>query len=513
MIKSLVKVQLIKNSKSLLLIYFAILPIICSAQLKPAKILTNNMVLQRDEPIRFWGKASPGESVSVVFANEKRDVIVQNDSSWTVTFKKQKSNSQPQSVTFNSGDEKIELANILIGDVWLCIGQSNMEWPMIKELHYKDEIAESNQPKLRFYNPTYAGKNTYNTPFSDSIVKDLTPENFYKGQWQTSNNSSFKQMSAVGYYFGKKINTETTVPVGLINISIGGAPLETFINLTTLKNSQQFSDKTKGDWLLNNSLPVWIRERGKQNIGDLQNVPHDQNGNNHAFKPGFAYESGIEPLLNMPIKGILCYQGESNAQETERVNEFAALSALMIEDYKKQWKNPQLPFYYVQLSSIDTLKYKGQLWPEFRDEQRKMIQLITNSGMAVTSDIGFRNDVHPTNKKDVGERLARWALNNTYHKKILPSGPLPLQAKYKHDKLIIKFQFSGDSLLTSDGKTLRGFSVDGINESKARIRNKTVVIPVLEKPSFVYYGWKSFTDVNLVNSEKLPASTFKLKVR
>jgi sialate O-acetylesterase len=133
--------------------------------------------------------------------------------------------------------------------------------------------------------------------------------------------------------------------------------------------------------------------------------------------------------------------------------------------------------------------------------------------MAVTSDIGFKNDVHPTNKKNVGERLARWALKNTYHKNIVPSGPLPLKAIYKHDKLIIKFQFSGDNLLSSDGKPLRGFSVDGINECEASIQNKTIVIPVLEKPIAVYYGWKSFTDANLVNSEKLPASTFKIRVK
>jgi sialate O-acetylesterase len=513
MIKPLVKIKHLINIKNLSWIIFIVLPIICPAQIKPAKIFTNNMVLQRHEPIRFWGKARPGESLTVLFAKEKRNVLVQNDSSWTAIFNAQKSNSKPQSVIFQNEDEKIELTNILIGDVWLCIGQSNMEWPMVKELHYKEELAESNQTNLRFYNPSYAGKNTFNVPFSDSIIKALTPENFYKGQWQICNTNSFKQMSAVGYYFGKTISTETNVPIGIINISIGGAPLEAFISLGSLKNSKQFNKKTNGDWLLNNSLSEWIRERGKQNIGGLKNVPNDENGNNHAFKPGFAYQSGIEPILNMPIKGILCYQGESNAQELERVKEYADLSALMINDYRKQWKNPNLPFYYVQLSSIDTVKYKGQLWPNFRDEQRKMLQLIPNSGMAVSSDIGFKNDVHPTNKKYVGERLARWALNNTYHKKILPSGPLPIQAHYKNNQLIIKFRFSGDSLLSSDGKTLRGFSVDGINECNASIENKTIVISMKERPLFIYYGWKSFTDANLVNSEKLPASTFKIKVK
>jgi sialate O-acetylesterase len=214
----------------------------------------------------------------------------------------------------------------------------------------------------------------------------------------------------------------------------------------------------------------------------------------------------------MPIKGVLCYQGESNAQEIERVNEYAALSALMISDYRNQWGNPKMPFYFVQLSSIDTVQYKGQLWPNFRDEQRKMLQLIPNSGMAVTSDIGFRNDVHPTNKKDVGARLAQWALAKTYRQNIIHAGPLARNAKYKSGNLIVKFKNMRAFLSTSDDKSLRGFSIDGKNDVPASIRNKRVIIPLTEKPETIYYGWKSFTDANLINSEKLPASTFKLEV-
>lgn len=489
------------------------LPFFATAQLQVAKVFSDNMILQREQPIHIWGKAIPGKILAVAFANEKRNTTVQNDSGWTVSFKAQKAYAQPQSVLIISGDEKIEIKNILIGDVWLCIGQSNMEWPMIKEMHYKEEIVNSQQPMLRLYNPVYAGKNTFNASFTDSITQNLTVEKFYKGQWQTCDSNSFKLMSAVGYYFGKRITSELNVPVGVINLSIGGAPLETFISPGTLKKSQQFSKKTSEDWLTNEELPVWIRERGKQNIGIFKNVPNDEYGNNHSFKPGFAYESGIAPILNLPVKGILCYQGESNAQEIERVNEYASLSALMINDYRKKWKQPHLPYYFVQLSSIDTLKYKSQLWPLFRDEQRKMLQLIPNSGMAVCSDIGFKNDVHPTNKKDVGERLAKWALNKTYHINVIPSGPLPLQAKYKNGKISITFEYTGNSLFTADGETLKGFSADGINDCEATIQNKTVVIAVKERPSFVYYGWKSYTDANLVNSEKLPASTFKLKVK
>lgn len=501
----------LKFSKSTILLIL-LFPFLGTAQIKLAKIFSNNMVLQQNEPIRFWGKGLPGESLSIEFANEKKNLKVNSDSTWMAIFKSQKFNTNPQSVIIESSKEQIELKNILIGDIWLCIGQSNMEWPMSKEMHFKTEIKESNQANIRFFNPTYAGKNTYNIPFSDSIIKKLNPKDFYQGEWESCDSNTFKAMSAVAYYFGKKVSSETGIPIGLINISIGGAPLETFISLKALKNSAAFADKAAGDWLKNSSLPVWARERGRQNTTGKENIPADENGRSHPFKTGFAYQSGIEPISNMPIKGVLCYQGESNAQEIERVNEYAALSALMISDYRKQWKNPKMPFYFVQLSSIDTVQYKGQLWPNFRDEQRKILELIPHSGMAVSSDIGAKNDVHPTNKKDVGARLAQWALAKTYRKKIVPAGPMPLNTNYKKGNLIVKFENTRTFLSTSDDKSLRGFSIDGKNDVQASIRNKRVFIPLKEKPKNIYYAWKSFTDANLINSEKLPASTFKLEV-
>lgn len=488
-------------------------PVFGFSQIQLAKIFSDNMVLQRNEPVKLWGKAKPGDTVIVIFANDKKITTVQHDSSWTVAFKAQQIGIHPQSVLIMSGDEKIEINNILIGDLWLCIGQSNMEWPMFKEIHFKEEISNSNQPLLRLYNPVYSGKNTYNVLFSDSISKNLTSEKFYRGQWQTCDSISIKTMSAVAYYFGKEIVTETNIPVGLIHLSIGGAPLETFISTTALKNNKQFSLKLNGDWLLNAALPVWIKERGRQNVGGLNNVPKDEYGNNHAFKPGFAYESGIAPILNLPIKGIICYQGESNAQEIERVNEYAALSKLMVDDYRKKWKQQDLPFYFVQLSSIDTVKYKGHLWPQFRDEQRKMLQIISNIGMAVCSDIGARDDVHPTNKKLVGERLARWCLSKTYDKKVIVSGPLPLSAKYFKGKVVISFQHIVKGLKTSDDKPLKGFSIDGKTETEAIVGDKDIIIPISNKPQFIYYGWSPFNNGNLANSENLPASTFKIKVQ
>lgn len=485
-------------------------PYVAIGQLSVATFFSGNMVFQRDEPIAVWGKANPGDEVTVQFAGESKKIIAAADSGWVVYFQKKSANAKPQSIRIESGNSKIELNNILIGDVWLCIGQSNMEWPLQRELHYKTELPLTNLHQLRLYNPSYAGKNIYGNVFTDSDTKLLTPGHFYKGAWQQCDSVSVKQMSAVAYYFGKALATSLNVPIGLINLSIGGAPLETFIDPVALKEHKQFSSKINGDWLQNTSLPVWVKERGQQNIGSNSNVPSDGYGKNHAYKPGFAYKAGIEPLLRFSIKGIINYQGESNAQEKERVEEYAALSALMIKSYRSKWKK-NLPYYFVQLSSIDTLQYKGQLWPQFRNEQRKMLALIPNSGMAVCSDIGAKNDVHPANKKAVGERLARWALHQTYQKKIISSGPLPLKAIYKNGFVKISFQYAA-GLQTSDGGPLNGFSVNGKEMSDAIISNKQVLVKSKQKPAYIYYGWQPFSKGNLVNGEQLPASTFKLLV-
>lgn len=495
-----------------IILFIFLLPQSGQAQLQLAKIFSDNMLLQMEQPINVWGKAAPGKNVIVSFANENKITSVKSDSTWSIFLASQKASAKPETLSVISGNEKIILKNILIGDIWVCIGQSNMEWPVMKEIHFKEEIKNSDQPLLRFYNPTYAGKNIFGTAFSDSVAQLLTNDNFYNGRWQQCDSNTFKTMSAVAYYFGRKVTETINVPIGLINLSIGGAPLETFISYDALKNSKQFLSKLNGDWLINDELSTWVRERGNQNIPSQLNVPFDEYGKNHAFKPGFAYEAGIKPLLPMQIKGIICYQGESNAQEKDRVNEYEALSVVMVTDYRQKWKQPQLPFYFVQLSSIDTAKYKGQLWPEFRNEQRKMLEKIPYTGMAVSTDIGFKDDVHPTNKKDVGERLARWALNKTYKQNIIPSGPLALNAKYENGSVIISFRYMAKGLETSDGGQLKGFSVDGKNEIEAIIGDSGILINVKLKPEFVFYGWKPFSDGNLVNSEKLPASTFKIKV-
>lgn len=478
------------------------------------KIFSDNMVIQRDKKLSISGRGIPGGDIVILFHGKIKRTQVRKDSLWIVKFPPMKACAAPQDMIVNSDGEKIVLRNILIGDVWLCSGQSNMEWTMGKEMYYKQALKSAHQPLVRFCNPWPAGRYIYGEAYKADLLKRLIPENFYRWEkWQICDSTTLASQSAVAYYFAAKVANRTGIPIGIINLSIGGAPIETFIACEALAASKQFASKAKpGNWLDNESLPVWIRERGRQNVGTVTGAPGDEYGPNHGYKPGFAFESGIKPLSQLAIKGVLWYQGESNAQETERVEEYDALFRLLVKNYRSVWKNPRLPFYWVQLSSIDTLHYKSHFWPQFRDLQRQTLAKVQHGGMAVSSDIGSRNDVHPTNKKDVGERLARWALTQDYGQEMTPTGPLPLKAKYRKGQIEITFQYS-EGLNTSEGKELKGFSVDGKTEIRATIERDRVIISVSEKPRFVYYGWNPFSDGNLVNGEGLPASTFKIEVK
>ena len=492
--------------------FLLLLPATLIAQLRIISPIKEHMVLQRDKKITIIGVGEPGSNIRFQFDGLSLLTEVDQEGSWTIVLPPRNANGVPQDINLYSGKEHVVITDILIGDLWVCIGQSNMEWPMQKEMYYNDWKDYAN-PSMRFYNPSYAGKNIFNAPFSDSVLKRLNPERFYEGRWESCDPRSLASMSAVAFYFGKMLSDALRVPIGLINLSIGGAPLETFISKEALYAQSKFAPKLSDNWILNDALPVWIRERGMQNVGRLQNPPSDSYGPFHGFKPGFAFSSGIRPFSRIPIAGIINYQGESNAQELERVLEYNDLTEVMLRDFRNNWNDPSLPYYYVQLSSIDTLKYKGHLWTLFRDQQRLFLGKDKFSGMAVSSDIGARNDVHPTNKKLVGERLALQALDKKYKKKIVSSGPLPLKAMYRKGVLRIQFLHAVNGLTTVGNEAVHGFSLDGIQEVPATISGSEILIQTSKKPAFVYYGWKSFSDGNLINKDGLPASTFKMKIK
>ncbi|WP_290797312.1 sialate O-acetylesterase [Flavihumibacter sp. UBA7668] len=473
------------------------------------------MILQRSKPNPVWGKGNPKAEILLEFGNVKIETKVQEDSTWRLVLPALNVNTKPQKIILQSGNEMISRQNILIGDVWLCTGQSNMEWAFSRDEFAKDEKATTNQPLIRLYNTSFAGKYIYGVPYTDSILMRLQVDSFYSGSWMVCTDQTVQDMSAIAYYFAKEIVTNTGVPIGIINLAVGGAPIETFIDKAAIASHPDFKQKLEGNWLYNPALPEWIRERGRQNLEKRLSSPSSENfGPNHAYKPGFAFEAAIPRFSKLPIAGVLFYQGESNSLEENRVFEYGSLMQLLVKNYRDCWKNSKLPFYWVQLSSIDTLNYAARYWPVFRNLQRELLDSIPYSGMAVTSDIGNPRDVHPRNKRAVGKRLSAWALNQLYGKKsIVASGPLLHSVCIRGKKLIIRFDYTAGRLQASDGLNLRGFSLDGKTESPAILRKKKVIMNFSQLPTAVYYGWAPYSTGNLINKAGLPASTFKKQIR
>jgi sialate O-acetylesterase len=462
------------------------------------------MMFQREKPIRIVGKGIPGKKITLHFASQDQFITeVQKDSTWVFSLPSQKYTSTQFDFTVSDESQHKSIKNILIGDLWICMGQSNMEFPLSNDLNFQADRAIEFNPYIRIYNPTYVGKDYYGKPFSDSMKQRLTAGDYYEGGWELADFNASARMSAIGYYFGKKIQLETGIPIGIINISVGGSPIEAWMNPETFNDKVEFKNKSTNLWITNEQLPVWVRQRVIENIGNTDQV--------HGFRPGYIFKTGISPMMKFPIKGILWYQGESNAQELDRVNEYAELMKMMVADYRRGWKEKKLPFYFVQLSSIDTLKYKSHFWPLFRSNQLKAHQQIKYSGLVVSSDVGDKDNVHPRDKRTVAERLSLWALNDVYKKNTVVSGPIPTKAYFQKNKVVVKFDYS-DELHAADGKSIRSFSLNGVDQVDASIKKNKIYIDVKSRPHLVYYSYKSYSDANLVNRQGLPAANFILNV-
>lgn len=487
-------------------------PVTGLGQLALASVFSNNMILQRNQPIPIWGRGVPGEKVTIDFFKKQYTSSVGADSSWIVHLDRMPAVKVPQSMKIVSAAGRITLINIVVGDVWFCFGQSNMEFPLKNEQHFLPQKNNYRDSLMRIFHTDYPGKNIYNQAFSEQVLQALAKPPFFEGNWQMSDEKTLLNMSAVAYYFGSTLRKYTTTPIGLINAAVGGLPVESLISPELLKN--KYPQKLSRSWLENDHLPIWVRERGLQNIPIPVHAPGDKHGPYHPFKPGYVYTYGMIDFFKLPIAGLLFYQGESNAQEIDRVLEYKHLVKDMVMDFRQQWKQNNLPFYFVQLSSIDSVKYKSQFWPDFRCEQENIMDLIPHSGMALSWDAGHPSDVHPKNKKIVGERLARWALKDFYHQKISAVGPEPCKAVSRKNDIILRFKHSRGGLITSDGAAVvRGFTDETLNPWPGRISGRTLKFESAGKVSQMRYAWQPYATGNLINRDSLPTSSFKILVQ
>lgn len=467
--------------------------------LQMSQLYTDYMVLQRDMPLDIHGIANAGEKITVSISNQKATATANNQGKWSVVLKPMNA-ATDLTLTVEAGSAAKIYKHVAVGEVWLCSGQSNMAFMLCQADTYKRDIDNVGDPQLRLFDMK-ARWETYNVAWPASCLDSLNHLQYYRSTtWQPTTPDNAKWFSAIAYYYGRMLRDSLKVPVGLICNAVGGSPTEAWVDRNTLETC--FPAILK-NWLHNDFIQDWVRGRAAKNLTN-----DNTHLGRHPYEPCYLYESGILPLQKYPIKGVIWYQGESNSHNMEAHSE---LFKLLVGSWRSNWSNPTMPFYFVQLSSLNRPS-----WPWFRYSQLQLMQQIANTGMAVSSDCGDSLDVHPLRKQPVGQRLARWALNKTYGMSVTPSGPIYKGVVRSADALIVSFDYA-DSLCTSDGKQPSTFEIaeeEGMYyPATAVIEGNTVRLtsPEVKNPRYVRYGWQPFTRANLINGDALPASTFRGK--
>ena len=467
-------------------------------QLPP--VFGNHMVVQRDEPFRVWGRANARVTVTVRWRNKAEQVQSKTDGTWEVTFPSAAASFSPETLQVEADGKTVTFRNVLVGDVWLAAGQSNMEF-RLQNAFRGDSLASLAHPSIRLLQfESYA--RTDAVTWDPAALQRANTLDFFSGEWVENSPDRAATFSAVAYAFAHDLARHRNVPLGIIHLSVGGSPQLAWLPRLSLEVNPAFVQALH-PWRKSDYLMAWCRERATKNVGSTTS-PFQQ----HPYAPAYIFEAGIKPLVPFALKGVIWYQGESDAENAELYRE---LFPYFVQEWRRQWKRPELPFLYVQLSSMERPS-----WPVFRDTQRLLLGQLPHTGMVVTSDIGEPHDVHPREKIIVGQRLARWALNRVYGEKGLPSGPLFSGYSRRKGHIEVDFKYA-DGLATGDGGEVCGFMLE-TREGKqipatARIVKGKVRIDDLPEAVALLYGWSPVSKGNLVNTTKLPASTFKTPIK
>lgn len=467
--------------------------------LKLASVFADDMVMQRGQLMPVYGTANGRSKVEVYFGHHKLITAADNHGNWKVAFPPMPAGG-PYQIEVRSGDTSIMLNNVLVGDVWLCSGQSNMAFPLIRSVDAKRELHNAANNKLLRLCQLKVVAETDRVKWDTAVLNKINRLHYFEGSWQKTDSASAAGFSAVAWYFGKKICNEEHVPVGLIQVAVGGSPIESWIDRYTLEHDNLLVDELS-NWRKSDFLMQFCRDRADTNLMLATSAKQ-----RHPYQPCYNYEAGISQFTGFPVKGVIWYQGESNAHNPEL---YQYTFPLLVNSWRQHW-GYQLPFYFVQLSGIDRPS-----WPAFRNMERLLQKQVPDCHFVVSMDAGDSLNVHYTNKKPVGERLALQALHYTYHKTIVSDSPDALNAVKTGNKIALAFSI-GQVLTTSDKKALRGFEL--LNDKGERIsadgiiKNNRVILtmPAGENIKSVWYAMQPFTRANLVNQAGLPASSFTI---
>lgn len=458
------------NVKSIIwLVNILFISQISNAKIWMPSILSDNMVLQQNDTVKIWGWTTvPNEEITI--KTSWSDSVYKTKAyqgKWEISIKTGES-STPQIITI-IGHERLMIKNILLGEVWLCSGQSNMEISANMGILNTNEKSKADHPGMRFFI----------TPFRQSDY----PQDDLKGYWVECTPETMSAFSAVGYFFGRELHETLDRPIGLIGVYWGGSQIETWMEGSLVENDKYLKEESKK--LYNNSY-----------------APPTS---------GVIFNALIHPLLNFKIKGVIWYQGESNVRNP---NAYYKSFPLMINSWREMW-NQDFPFYYVQIAPYH-YEYEENLHAEIiRDAQLVTLSKVSNTGMVVTNDIGNVDDQHPKNKQEVGRRLSLWALAKTYNKKsMVPSGPIYKSMNIEGSKIIVNFDYAEHGLAIK-GEKLLEFSIAGEDRAfynaKAIIKGNTVEVwsKYVKKPLAVRFAYSNKALPNLYNKDGLPASAFR----
>jgi sialate O-acetylesterase len=452
----------------------SLLSVSLEAAIKLPSIIGSNMVLQRDEPVPVWGWDDAGTKVTVAIGAANVTATADANGKWQVQLPAMLAGG-PVTMTI-TGTDSVTLDNILVGEVWLCSGQSNMEWPVAASNNPQEEIAAADHPKIRHIKISH-------------VPMDTPQDNVASDGWKVCTPQNVPGFTAVGYFFARYLQKELDVPVGLIGSNWGGTRIEPWTTPCGFK-----------------AVPAL-----KDIADNLDKFPSkDAAGKINHQTPLALYNGMIAPLVPYGIRGAIWYQGESNNGEGMLYHE--KMKAL-IAGWRSVWKKPDMPFYFVQLAPF---RYnRPDALPGIWEAQAATL-CDPHTGMAVTVDISDVKDIHPRNKQDVGKRLALWALFQLHGKKdLVYSGPLYKSMAVEGNKIRIAFDHAGSGLVSRDGQPLTRFTIAGEDknfvEAKSEIDGATVVVSSdsVPNPAAVRFGWHEEAEPNLSNKEGLPASPFR----
>ena len=466
-------------------------------------LFSEHAVLQRQVDLPVWGTADPYETVVIRILGREGIATAGEDGRWRVTLPPLPACSIPTSITVTDSTGSRQIGDIRVGDVWLCGGQSNMEWPLRLSNNADAEIAAASYPNIR------------HIKIAHRIARD--PIDTFSGEWQETTPESAPHFTAVGYFFARQVHTELDVPIGLINSNWGGTPVESWLPRTAMDDldtrvasaSHQARSYTN---IANNlasyqtRLAAWKGDPEQEESGK-PNAPWTPGAENTALVLNHGM---IAPLAPFAMRGVIWYQGEGNGDQPAT---YHTLFPALIQSWRDQFQQPELPFYWAQLASWGGGGSDNLDWGFLREAQHAALQL-PHTGQAILLDVGDEDDIHPRNKQAVGDRLARVALAGTYGREVDYRGPTVSSVAVSGETATITFAHAA-GLHTSDDTAPRAFEIAGISgefhPADATLRDDVVTLTAdaVSAPQYVRYAWRRFNDVNLANAAGLPAEPFR----